>query len=289
MTAMPIKAMVPPTAIKNQPNGAVPDDLLEQVDEKTGYMWKLASLPARGMRAMHADIHTRFGVQMTSVGRGRSFPVQKSTFEERHTCVTLAVFNATPKLSGVANKRVWPDAPKYGHATVYFVLKRGMASAAVPGTSPHGLWCADDMALPGPTGISARPDILDWLYLHEHEYGFAHSLTSEPWHVQWVNGDVVPARVLAFEGQHPVPAPEQPPVFPPPTIPEDDMPTNLHVTCPGKPELLVSLDGSGATLLGFSSPDDRDTLVAATRAVAAPVSAAQYDQLVALARGGDGN
>lgn len=225
---MPIQnPAIPPSVISHQPNGAVDVSLLERVDEKTGYIWLMASLPARGMRAMHAAIKAQFGVQMTSVGRGRTFQTQKDIFEFRHNCVTQNTYQTTPSIVGTSNKKIWPAALQYGHPYIYFVLKPGFASAAVPGTSFHGMWCADDMALPdgpdadlSPDSIGYRQDILGWMYTHEREYGFAHSLTSEPWHVQWIAGDTVPPAVAAYElGQTPIKTPVvvvTPPIVNPP-------------------------------------------------------------------------
>lgn len=69
------------------------------------------------------------------------------------------------------------------------------------------------------------------------------------------------------------------------------MPIALHVVCNNetRPELVVIIDGSGASLLGLSSAADAATVVAAEGAVRCEVSAAQYDQFVALSRQGDGN
>jgi len=68
----------------------------------------------------------------------------------------------------------------------------------------------------------------------------------------------------------------------PPTPTEDDV-KYLHVTCPGNPEILYAFDGSGSHLIGFSSTEDRDKLVAAYGARSVEVSASQYAELVARA------
>lgn len=79
------------------------------------------------------------------------------------------------------------------------------------------------------------------------------------------------------------PTPEPEPLPPIPTPSEDDDVKYLHVTCPGNPEVLYAFDGSGAHLIGFSSPQDRDKLVAAYNAPTVEVSPGQYAELVARA------
>jgi hypothetical protein len=298
MATMPIhNPIVPPSVLKNQPNGAVADSLLETVDRE-GYIWKLASLPARGMRALHGDVFSIFGVWLSSTGRGRSFNTQYSTFMQRHRPISKAEFDSLPNSANY--RRYWPDAvSKYGLSSVYWALNKGNAAAAVPGTSPHGMWCADDICLPGNVAISARPDILQWLYTHEMEYGFAHSLTSEPWHLQWIAGDTVPTAVLFYEQVTsqpgpvvpvPTPGPAPTPQPPLPTYPEDeeeDMPA-IRVSSAGQPDGIVVIDGYGATFIGLKSLDDATKLQNALKAnETGPLSAEQYAEIVKVARYGD--
>lgn len=108
------------------------------------------------------------------------------------------------------------------------------------------------------------------------------NVARRPW-VCWSGPEPVAPR------PEPAPTSVPIPIIPPNPTQEDDMPTNLHVTSAGQPELIISLDGSGATLLGLVSPSDRDQIVAATKANPCPVSAAQYAAFVALARRGDGS
>lgn len=74
------------------------------------------------------------------------------------------------------------------------------------------------------------------------------------------------------------------PTAPPTDSKEDsDMPKYLHVSSPGNPEIIYALDGAGATVVGFSSPQDRNVIVAALGAVPVEVSTAQYAELIARA------
>ena len=79
------------------------------------------------------------------------------------------------------------------------------ATAASPGTSPHGKWCADDLAIgpfPRMDTITHDSKVGQWLFAHEMEFGFGHGLKSEAWHLQWFVGDNMPQAVLDFEAIH---------------------------------------------------------------------------------------
>lgn len=72
-----------------------------------------------------------------------------------------------------------------------------------------------------------------------------------------------------------------PPTIPPTPTPSEDDVRYLHVTCPGRPEVLFAFDGAGCKVIGFSSVADRDAIVAAYGAPTAAVSDAQYAELIA--------
>jgi len=236
MAAMVIKPTRPPTAISKESNGQIPPSLVQQVD-RPGHVWAMATNAARGMRALHAAVLAVFGVQLSSTGRGRTFDSQLSLFVARHDPITKAVYDTLPATGG--KRRVWPDAPRYGYTSIYWRLKPGMAAAAVPGTSPHGWWCADDICLPGLVPITKRPDILDWLYVNAGRYGFAWSLVDEPWHLQWFVGDVIPAAVLAYEASL--------------TPPEEDMAAKLVKRDDGAD---AAFTVQGITLVWVDNEDD---------------------------------
>ncbi len=70
------------------------------------------------------------------------------------------------------------------------------------------MWCADDLALPDGNDKGNAPDnitddVVEWLFAHELDFGFAHGTKSERWHVQWFVGDSVPQAVLDFEVSNP--------------------------------------------------------------------------------------
>lgn len=110
----------------------------------------------------------------------------------------LARYNATTKLkAAIAKKqgkdvRVWEGTP--------YIKKDGVASAAVPGTSNHGLGLTVDVA--GASG--AR---LDWLEDNAVRFGWSWEFTSgaEPWHVRYYCGDNVPQAVSDVLATNPRP------------------------------------------------------------------------------------
>lgn len=63
---------------------------------------------------------------------------------------------------------------------------------AAPGSSNHNLGIAIDVA-------NANGKILEWLRANADDYGFTWELQEEPWHIRYVCGDVIPAKVTAWK------------------------------------------------------------------------------------------
>ncbi len=232
MATMPIRATRVPSAIMNQPNGAIDPKLLGRVD-RDGYLWQMAELPARGMRAMHAAIKADLGIKLDSTGRGRDLRGQWDIFcgtRARYRPCPLAEYNVD-KAKNKELTKLWPAKDRHAVEALLNVSieesdywtkinvgtvtsPRYPATAAVPGTSPHGMWCADDLSLPDGPDLGTDDDpltvaVIQWLFENEMKYGFAHSTLSESWHVQWFVGDIVPLAVLTYELG--LPAPKPPP------------------------------------------------------------------------------
>ena len=95
---------------------------------------------------------------------------------------------------------------------------------------------------------------------------------------------IAPAPVDPVEPP-PIEVPEPPaPIVPQPQ--EDHDVIKLIVQVPGdtkRAEALVAIDGAGVTMIGFASVEDRNALVAQLEVRPTPISAAQYDDLVAHA------
>lgn len=193
--AMPIQnPPVPPAAIRNRPaNTDVPLSLLENIDRDGAnpYYMMAAGAPARAMRALHRAAAAA-GIVLSTTGRTRTYQQQVTLFLSRHTVVSYSVYVNLPATGGY--RRVWDGK--------YWKLNAGMAAAAPPSYSaPHVTGCCDDLAeLIGGKVVSLRASTIQWLYANAPAFGFMWSLPSEPWHVQYVLGDTVPAAVLALEG-----------------------------------------------------------------------------------------
>jgi hypothetical protein len=216
----------PPSDILEELNGAIPRSMLEvvDVDADKGDDWLLASKPARGMRAMHAAIHEALnGVVLSSTGRGRSLLEQWTAFggqKARYEPCTKALFDTLTNPTDDKPRKQWLKKDRDRVRALFsdldipdeeFWAKKKNpdgtfpATAASPGTSPHGWWCADDLAIgpfPRMGTIGANSAIGQWLFAHEKEFGFGHGLSSEPWHVQWFVGDDMPQAVLDFEAKN---------------------------------------------------------------------------------------
>jgi hypothetical protein len=120
----------------------------------------------------------------------------------------------------------------------------------------------------------------DWMERNCAAYGFRtfRNVNNEPWHIQPV--EVSTSR--RFATVLPPLTTWALPVVEPPS--EEDDVQYLHLVSPGQPEALYALDGAGATFVGFTSPGDRDAVVAAYQAKTAVVSGEQYAELLRVAR-----
>lgn len=227
MNGMTIGKFVAPSSLAGQPNGAVDSRLLAQVDQRTGLSWLMLTVVARSMRAMHvaakqAEFH------LTSTGRGRTLAGQWDIFggaRKRYEPCTYAEY-LVAKPFGRAKQ--WPDAERHlvarllritiPEARYWRKIKQAnggyLATAAVPGTSNHGWWGADDMAenIGGVLKPLSR-GALQWLYDNAPSFGFRWELKSETWHLVWFGGNSVTRRTLDIE----TPAPDAP--IPGPALP----------------------------------------------------------------------
>lgn len=96
------------------------------------------------------------------------------------------------------------------------ITKKFPATAAVPGTSNHGLGLAIDMALDEFYGkarsIGGTPADA-WMQANVADFGFSYeTIPSEPWHIRLVCGDNMPQAVLDYEALlNPLPPPNPTP------------------------------------------------------------------------------
>lgn len=164
--AYPVKPLLLPADLKGQANGAIERRLLRnvhpfgQLHHRAADAWWALSLKA------FFD-----NVDLAHVGAYRTYDQQVALFKQRYTRIPIP---------GRPTK-VWQ-----GHR---YWLKRGVAVAATPGTSNHGLGLAVDVA-------SATGARLAWMLNTVEAYGFSWEIQSEPWHIRYVAGDNPPQAVL---------------------------------------------------------------------------------------------
>lgn len=168
----PVLAALRPPSIGEADNGHVSAEELVNIG---GSVVRLLAIEAAAAYIQLRDAClVATGVSFAVMGGGayRSYNEQVSLFQQRYE---------TPPRAGRPTKtwqgRVWS-------------LRAGMATAAVPGTSNHGLGAAVDIAVPVAvggritgytpiTGSTAWP----WLLAHAVEHGWSWELQSEPWHL----------------------------------------------------------------------------------------------------------
>lgn len=149
-------------------NGLVPTSALRAVD--TGQYLRKAA--ARDWFAM-ATAAALAGITLTVTSTNRTNAEQVTVFNRNYT--------TTP--NGSNDVRLWP-----GHGVYYRRIGSQYVSAAVPGTSNHGLAIAIDIGGVA-FGYGATPTAAyTWLKKNEAKYGYLHPAWAEtqrdfePWH-----------------------------------------------------------------------------------------------------------
>jgi D-alanyl-D-alanine carboxypeptidase len=184
----PIRKVRRPAVLQGRSNGKLPAAILVEVPgQARGPRVALVEPAARAWIALTAAAKAAgFILKATSVADSyRPYAVQERLFRQRYTTTVL-----TGRSSRVWNGRRW-------------YLKPGMAKAAVPGTSNHGLGLAVDTGQERDSDIGTEEmsgPALRWLIRNEESFGFSHELQDESWHIHYFAGDKIPAAVLAFEG-----------------------------------------------------------------------------------------
>lgn len=213
----PESAAVRPTIIKGMSNGQLPANVLEPCGIRTFVMVRQA---ARAMRALVKKAK-RDGIPLSATGTYRSYEAQVALFKKRYDHV--------PRRT---RQEFWQGQNWW--------LKPGVAGAAVPGSSNHGLGLAVDFS-ERRNGVEKplTAKTLAWLAEQGPKFGFWNTVKSENWHWCWCLGDgPMPAAVLAEEGTYP-----DPPVpTPHPTLRRGDTGEDVKI-------LQMKLNKLGATLL----------------------------------------
>lgn len=247
---------MPPSVVSTFPNGSPPAALLRDVGDGGGAMLILPSMGRQALGIAYMAAHP--GRRLYTVGRGRSVQQQYNMLHGRYSMERPPDFRGDTNyvLAHWWGGKFWPEGWWYQVVG---------AMVAVPGTSNHGDYVADDICELDPiTGaVISLSDIgLTWLRDNGPRFGFGLETRKERWHWHWIAGDVLPQAVidvLTFVGipivGHPLPPqvptvpvePTQPPVvIPVPTL--ESIAVNLQKTTL-RPELRAQLKGHQDVLL----------------------------------------
>lgn len=153
-----------PSVLNNQKNGEVTSALLCTVRQGS----LLVPVAKKWNEMRRAAL--RDGVLLTTVSSRstyRSFEQQAKIFSARYQV------GEKDEVGAVA----WNDR--------YWVLKSGMARAAVPGTSNHGWGVSVDVQMLRNDGVK------EWLLNHAVRFGFCWEYASKPWRLTYYLGDGV--------------------------------------------------------------------------------------------------
>lgn len=183
---LPVVQVVMPKSLVGQANGNLDPSLLVSIHP----YGKLHKNAARAYKALVAEC-AKQGLPLTFTYGGcyRTYAQQETLFRQRYVTTPL-------------------DRPRKWWNNMWWYLRPGVASAAVPGTSNHGLGLAIDTAFDndpkdglGPddaTAITAHPKFA-WFRDNVGRFGFSFESQSEPWHIRFVAGDAIPQAVLDYE------------------------------------------------------------------------------------------
>ena len=182
ISTIPETRVVLPSSVTGFDNGRLPAHALRDPGDGHGAMCLIASYALQAMLIAAVADGIRFG----STGRYRTYARQVALFQERY--VTRDTGRPSKVWNGV---RYW--------------LRPGVATAATPGASNHGMGCADDVCELDPDGriVAITEQGLRWLGENGADFGFALEARGEPWHWHTVFGDALTLRamqVLSFCG-----------------------------------------------------------------------------------------
>ena len=181
MAKYPVRPVKLPADLKGVKPGELPDNILRPIEGKG----KLHHLAADAYEAMDAAANAE-GIDLSPTSQAdtyRSLAVQEYGFYQRYT--------------DKPGKKLLKQTPRIYKGKAWY-LKKGLAPMAVPGTSNHNLGIAIDIA----NASGAR---LAWLLKNAHRFGFSWEVQSEPWHLRYVVGDVVPEAVKSWLATRPTP------------------------------------------------------------------------------------
>lgn len=176
----PVADVQLPSALVCVPNGDLPAGLLRGIGGDAG---RLELTAARCWDALWgAGQSAGWDLTWTYGGTYRTYEAQRQLFLSR-----------------------WSPRPQTNRPRVQWMggtwwLRPGVARAAIPGTSNHGLGLAVDVALGASPAMAVAIDpALSWLLEVADSYGWTWESQDEPWHIRYVCGDQIPEAVIAWE------------------------------------------------------------------------------------------
>lgn len=177
---LPVLTAIRPPSIGDAPNGQVPLDLLVNVRMYEHYDVFLAPEMATAYDRLFADCSLATGVALGISGGGAYRTLQQQT------ALFLARYQ-TPPQPGRPTK-TWQG--KVWSLRVDPITGELLATAAVPGTSNHGLGAAVDLQEIDPAS-GAGTDISSsqawpWLLENVVPHGLSWEIQKEPWHLRLV-------------------------------------------------------------------------------------------------------
>lgn len=202
-----------PAALVGAPNGRLNPSLLTKVKLPGIADGDLYSTAARAWNCLAMVAAAETGQALTASGNPyRTYQQQVTLFTARYEPVSWATYLITSS----SKRKTWPEAKALGYSSNYWKIKPGVAMAAVPGTSNHGLALAIDTALlvDGKiVPITSNGLFYAWLQApglvkgpwalgtgsNAESFGFSWEAQSEPWHIRLVTGDVPSQRVRDIE------------------------------------------------------------------------------------------
>jgi LAS superfamily LD-carboxypeptidase LdcB len=166
-TPYPVKKWVVPEELKGFENGKLPKEILRPI-QGGGMLWEFAAKDWNRMaRAAKKD-----GVTFRNVSRGyRAYSTQLAMWVDRWQ---RRKSPRRPEVTRIWNQEIW-------------WLKQGKSPSAIPGTSPHGWGCAQD--------INHRDaKLFRWFCNNAPRFNFylqapKSSPYREDWHWHWIKPD----------------------------------------------------------------------------------------------------
>lgn len=196
---------------------SLPSNLVGQSNGKLGpCQLKPYHFAGVGDLSLHTLAADAFGAMSLVCLSETGFTLSVSSAADAYRSYDQQVRGFTQRMSAIYNPITCTTTTRTWNGKKYW-LKRGYAPVATPGTSNHGWGLAIDTAVyaygkdaqgvfrPMIQGITVFKQVWDWVQENAVDFGFSWEGAKpgtkgwEPWHLRYVTGDQVPARVKAVQ------------------------------------------------------------------------------------------